>query len=52
MSVKEVLPAFVWASVIIGATSLALAWFSSAHDVDFINYSGDEATLYVSPFDR
>ena len=52
MSVKEVLPAFVWAGVVIGATSLALAWFSSGHDVDFINYHSDEATLYVSPFER
>ena len=51
MSVKEVLPAFIWAGVVIGATSLALAWFASGHNVDFVNYHGDESAFYASPFE-
>jgi hypothetical protein len=52
MNLKEVLPAFIWAGVVIGATSLALAWFSSVDEGEFINDHSDEATLHVSPFDR
>jgi len=52
MSIKEVLPAFVWAGVVIGATSIALAWFSSGQYDHLLDSSSDNAALYVSPFDR
>ena len=50
MSVKEVMPAFIWVGVVIGGTSLALAWLSSGKDVDDV-YSSDEAFLVVTPYE-
>ena len=54
MSVKEVLPAFMWAGIIIGGTSLALAWLSSGKEVDDVYYGdyADETYVIASPFDR
>jgi hypothetical protein len=52
MSVKEVLPAFVWAGVVIGGTSLALVWLASGHDVNAINYHRQDPAHYISPFGR
>jgi hypothetical protein len=52
MTIKEALPAFVWAGLVIGGTSLALAWLSSTEEADSANYHSDERPRYVSPFDR
>lgn len=54
MNVKEVLPAFIWAGVVIGGTSLALAWLSSGKEVDYIDFGdyADETFLVASPYDR
>jgi hypothetical protein len=45
MSIKEVLPAFIWAGVVVGGTSLALAWLWSDQEVDDGSYGG--ATFVV-----
>jgi hypothetical protein len=51
MSFKEVLPAFIWAGVVVGATSLAVAWLWSENEVND-GYNGGDTFVVASPYGR
>jgi hypothetical protein len=39
MSFKEVTPAFIWAGIVVSATSLAMAWTWYGDDIEKAYYS-------------